>query len=115
MRSGLLCKSCGNECRDLPTEAEPIEIECVVCDGLDDDCEACNRTGRMPIRTCPREFIGAIVTRAVNMISHAMQGSFPVTGGVLDQSAQFIRAMDYLRAQHNRIDAERIEAMKRGR
>ncbi len=110
----MLCKSCGSQCRDAPDELNSIEIECVVCDGLDTDCQACGGGGRFAVDRCPREFVGGEVTDAINLISHAEKGNFPVAGGTLDQSAWFMGVMDRLQSDQSKIDAERMERMRRG-
>lgn len=110
----MLCKTCGNKCRDAPSEIESLEIECVECDGLDEQCPACGGSGSWSLTECPRRFVGNAITETVNLISHAEKGVMPVAGGLLDQSAWFTEAWNRLTGEINRIDAERMERRSHG-
>ena len=53
------------------------------------------------------------MAQAINLASIASKGTLPVDGGLLDQANWFFEAWQALEGAQNRIDAERIEKMKR--
>lgn len=75
----------------------------------------CGGSGSWSLTECPRRFVGSEITEAVNLISHAMNGVLPIAGGYLEQAAWFTEAWNRLLTETNRIDAERIERISRGK
>jgi len=54
---------------------------------------------------CPNR-ISAEVHPTLDLIDFFHDGNMPVAGGVLDQSAWFLDAARFLKAEENRIDME---------
>lgn len=44
---------------------------------------------------------------------HAMKGTWPVAGGLLNQTAAFVAAFELIRSQKNKHELDRLEALKR--
>jgi len=109
IRGGELCRSCGSRCRDIPSDAEPIEIECPTCSGLSDDCEACGGTGTFSLDRCPKDYVGNEIAEAVRLADYANGGMWPVAGGLLDQSAQFVSFVAYLKDQDAKVQIDKQE------
>lgn len=114
MRCGKLCGACGNQCFDRPTEMDTIEIGCPVCEGLGDECQACNGAGTIPINDCPREYVGWEISDAVGYAIHAEKGAWPVAGGLLDQAWWFTELYTRFHADVNKIEAETMRSKQRG-
>lgn len=66
------------------------------------------------IDACPRAYVGHDITDAVNMAGMCRNGIMPIPGGLLDQSAWFVDLWQRMDSERAKIDAERIERMKRG-
>ena len=86
-------------------EDASYEIACVRCNDV--GCEACNQTGRFEVG-CPQQYVSDIVPE-INLATMCKEGTWPVSGGLLDQSAWFIALHQKLNAEHNRIELEEIE------
>jgi hypothetical protein len=91
------------------SEEFPVLIDCV-CGGSE-DCANCDGNGRFELSECPRSVIGQDLTECINYASLASKGSWPVVGGVLDQSAWFVALVQKLEAETSLIDAARMERM----
>lgn len=101
---GMLCKHCSSKkCVDSGTEAEPIEIECVVCSGA--GCEKCNH-GMIGVVGCPMTEC-ADVAYAVHLCDLFEKGLPPIAGGALDQTVWFLEAARILKNDEAEIKAER--------
>jgi hypothetical protein len=105
IRAAKLCRSCGNgRCRDLGTDAEPIEIDCPQCGG--EGCQACDK-GAFKVIGCPNQYCREI-TGTIELIELFKKGLPPVAGGSLDQAAWFISAAATLEREDNL--AKQVEA-----
>jgi hypothetical protein len=111
MRNGLLCRRCGAECLDRITESEYVEVECPSCYGV--GCGECSK-GFFRLTICGRKFVDGEMIRAINLAA-AADRHLPQAGGLLDQSAWFVDLWTMLQSEQNKIDADRIERMSRGR
>lgn len=100
----MLCRSCSaTDCRSLSTEKDRIEIECPVCDGH--GCSEC-KDGAFELDGCPNQFCSSVVT-SIDLFELFDKGLPPVAGGVLDQSASFIRAASIFRSEQHKVRHER--------
>ena len=112
VRSGDLCKTCGSRCaRDFANGA--VSLECPACNGTGKDsfgglCEHCD-DGMFALTRCPREYIGIEITDAINLAAICGSGDWPITGGLLEQSAWFLDLKQTLEGEHNKIDAAKME------
>lgn len=88
IRHGKLCRDCNNQCKDLGTDTEPIEIECPSCHG--DGCTRCE-AGMIRITGCPNDH-ARCMSSTIHLIELFGKGVLPVSGGALDQSAWFLSA-----------------------
>lgn len=115
IRCGELCRSCGNACKrsEQPErQHETNEVECPECSGRgflgQDPCPHC-KDGFFEIPGCPKQYVDAPLTEAINIASFAMKGQWPLAGGLLDQSAWFVDLVASLESYQNAIDNERAE------
>jgi hypothetical protein len=114
IRQGMLCLHCSDkECKDRGTDAEPIEIECVACNGtgMQGDgehkqrCDECTE-GVYRVEGCPNQYCSGL-TQFVELVDLFDEGLPPVAGGALDQSASFIEASRRFKSEEQRAKAER--------
>jgi hypothetical protein len=91
-------------CRDLGTDAEPIEIDCPQCGG--EGCKECEN-GSFKVIGCPNQFCRE-VTGTIELIELFKKGLPPVAGGSLDQAAWFIEAAAMMEREDNL--AKQVEA-----
>ena len=111
MRNGELCRRCGGgQCSEGIDEGNYVELECPACGGI--GCEYCTG-GFFHLTECSRSYVDAAMVQAINMAAMADK-HLPAAGGLLDQSAWFVRLMTELGNEQNKIDAERIERAKNG-
>jgi hypothetical protein len=76
----------------LATKEQPLEIECPECNGL--GCEQCNDSGYVSVEGCPTEFARPVFP-TVRLIEFFEKGMPPISGGTLEQSASFLRAVSF--------------------
>lgn len=69
------------------------------CDGCDD--------GYVRIQGCPTRFCSSIA-EVVDLIDMANKGHMPVSGGVLDQSAGFVEAVQQFNNEMARVRNEQL-------
>ena len=108
IQCGELCSSCLTQCNKDYADGHSL-IQCVRCEGMDRDCEACQGEGTTAVVECPMKYVGSDMIDAANLASMCKQGVYPVNGGLLDQSAWFISFLQRLRSETNTIEAERIK------
>lgn len=95
-----------------------IVIRCTECeesgqvDG--ETCETCGGQGSIEIDECPRKYIGAEITEAVNVASLCGNGILPVAGGLMDQSAWFVNVWNQLQHDQNEIESDLAEKLHSG-
>lgn len=84
-------KSCrlANGC-DEPIKDALYDITCVRCNGLYDDCELCDGTGRTPIHRCPSSHQTPNMARALRAYAWMQKGVLPAAGAYGDQSPSFL-------------------------
>lgn len=106
MKYGKICGACQGraKCRNKPTAAMPIRMECVACAGK--GCVQCNDAGTVDITACPLESIGNEIYDLLDYISLFYAGIPPVSGGSLDQSASFLGAAEFVKAEHSRFGGD---------
>ncbi len=90
---------------DEGTELEPLEIECPLCDGV--GCGDCDR-GIFQVNGCPNRFCSSVIP-AIELFELFEKGLPPVSGGVLNQSAEFLNAVRFFTTQKQLAKAERNE------
>ena len=65
----------------------------MICDG--GGCDACGERGVFEVE-CPRQYIDAGMRLTLELSTFAEKGSWPVAGGVLDQSHSFVSACRFI-------------------
>jgi hypothetical protein len=102
MQFGQLCRGCGGgRCVDAPTALEPVRLPCKHCVDNDPACRECGGLGYTLITSCPQRLVDASTWQVLRCTRLADKGLLPVRGGVMDQSAQFLEAMDLVTAEQN--------------
>lgn len=66
----------------------------------------------LQINECPRKYVGADVTEAVNVASLCSIGVLPSAGGLMDQSAWFVNLWQQLQSEQSAIEAEQAERIR---
>lgn len=102
IRGNHLCKNCKQTCNDKGTDIEPIKAECPSCSG--EGCERCV-DGYFQVVGCPSEFVGDM-WQTINLIELFRKGAMPVSGGVLDQSCNFIECEKRFRTEESLVRNE---------
>lgn len=77
-------------------------------------CPACDGNGWFEMDQCPRRFVGQEITEAINTASMCGNGTLPIAGGLMDQSAWFLSVWQELRNEETRIDNERSKGIGSG-
>jgi hypothetical protein len=67
----------------------PLTAECPACGGT--GCDGCGRTGRFDVTACPLRWIGSEIWEMIEMTEFYDKGIAPVAGGLLDQTAYFVK------------------------
>lgn len=109
MKYGQLCKSCpGDEkCQEMPGKNIAVDIQCVVCNGLNfDKCDYCGKTGAIEIKDCPEKIITSDIWMIMELAKLYAKGLPPVAGGVLDQAHNFIEAVNYIFSEEYKLKAQ---------
>ena len=96
MQFGGICKKCPgvDRCKDKPTSASPISMECMRCSG--GGCSECGRTGNIEFINCPLEIVKAEVWDMLEYAKLYGRGLPPVHGGALDQAQNFLAACNFI-------------------
>ena len=91
LRYGEVCKNCPGlaKCRDIPTAAEPLVMQCLSCDGT--GCDECDH-GTIDIACCPMLLVTEDVLEVMEYAELYEKGLPPVAGGALDQAKSFTDA-----------------------
>ena len=63
----------------------------------------------MTVNGCSKDYVGQEIVTAINVAGLCTDGIFPVGGGLMDQPSWFIELWQQLRADENRIEADRLE------
>jgi len=91
----------------MPGRDIGVDIQCVVCNGIDfDKCEYCGKTGAIEITDCPEKIITSDIWMTMELAKFYAKGLPPVAGGVLDQAHNFIEACNYIFAEENVLKAK---------
>lgn len=74
-------------------------MRCPLCkDGAGaPNCKRCDGYGKVKITTCPQKCVSRAVWDAFDLADHAVNGAWPVSGGVLDQSVSFSHFLPHFR------------------
>lgn len=75
----------------MPTPQLPAVATCVICGGSSLACEACGGIGTFDIIDCPQRWIDDWVWQMIELSELYEKGLPPLSGGVLDQAAYFVR------------------------
>jgi hypothetical protein len=78
-------------------------IRCWACYGS--GCGECDR-GRRPIYRCPRASVSRFAVDALRLLALYEQGAFPAAGGLMDQAAAYVEAMQCLTVEVSRARDE---------
>jgi len=95
-------------------------MECIWCQGHDDDCPRCGGEGRIPHHRCPNSQVKPEHLAMVSAVALVEQGVLPASGGWDDQSAAFVEAhpivaSEISKAREAAMDrAQRKARQKRG-
>ena len=104
IRAGQLCKNCSGECRDkIVTRSLPDRVQCPECEGF--GCELCGGRGDFELSVCPNKFVGEM-QRMIPFFDLFENGTPPISGGALDQSAWFVSSYRQFKHEENTIAAE---------
>jgi len=105
----VICRSCPGRarCRDVPTAATAIVMECPRCAG--DGCAECDE-GRIELVGCPLDLIDGPTEQALRAADLAEHGSWPLAGGWLDQTESCLAAVRVVQAERRNWEARMIEA-----
>lgn len=79
-------------------------MTCPICDGR--GCDACDGGDFQP--GCPHLFVNDVLD-VVEMAAMSAEGMLPIAGGIVDQSAWFMRFRALLATEANHILEERWE------
>jgi len=114
LEHGRLCEHCtATRCVDKPGPSYKINIACPSCDGA--GCTPCNNKGTMIIDDCPSKMTDMKTREILRLCRLANKGALPVAGGTLDQSRQFIEALDLYNSDssywHNMSQAEAFKSI----
>ncbi len=89
---------------DTPTTMPQVSFPCV----CGSSCSVCD--GKLiEVFSCPN----AVRLMSLPLIGYARDGSWPVDGGLLAQSASFVRAVQIVSAVVSQVEEERSSAAKR--
>lgn len=83
-------------------------LECPICRNTKaaDECKHCNGQGRVKLTTCPLDYIGGGVWTMASLARFADKGSWPITGGTLDQTESFLQFYERWTSTISRLKAE---------
>jgi hypothetical protein len=98
---GELCRGCGKQCVDQPSESNVLEI-----------ADETDPLGTWRLAQCPRRFVADIVDE-INMAQLADQ-HLPVEGGVMDQAAWWVNCWLAFKSDCSQIDQDKLDR-ERGR
>lgn len=101
--SRLECRS-ANGC-DGPLPEAVYDITCVRCDGLYDDCDLCDGSGRNKVYRCPGSHQSRDVSRAMRAYGWMQRGVMPAPGSYSDQSPSFLAFVHAIEDEINVIRA----------
>jgi hypothetical protein len=79
-------------------------MECVGgCAGK--GCHECDDKGFWELQQCPKKFVSREIVEAIRFAGFAKRGSWPVAGGVLDQSKWFVDACELIHGDQDGTDS----------
>lgn len=90
-------------CVDPPSAASPQGVPCRKCDGR--GCDACHGTGYRWITECPFR-VCASVLPVIELARLSEDGSWPESGGVLDQAGGFVEFVTEWRGRKKRAEQD---------
>lgn len=91
----MVCERCtAARCSD-----DVVWLECEACGGRSDACPTCGGRGRVRIEGCVRKQIRPETWDLLEMCHFTDGGTWPVSGGVLDQTAAYLRAYRWVRSE----------------
>jgi hypothetical protein len=99
MRYGALTCAGGTDgrCDDCPTEAEPVHVNAVTCEACGGDgCGQCAGRGKAMLTSCPRACLTAEGRQVMQVAEFARKGCLPFAGGMLDQPATLMDAVEFV-------------------
>lgn len=107
-----MCKGCSaGRCLEAPSEAEYAELDCPACDGegayKGTQCGACDGVGRYRVTECFQDYSRSLVEPLNLAVLVTSSHTWPVAGGLLDQSAWFLELQQRFESECNRVDNER--------
>ncbi len=89
-------------------------MECVACEGHDPKCVECHGDGEVSVCECPTKLAGK-AGGIVEMSDYLEEcKTFPLGGGVLDQTESFLDSHRYYRGQVDHWTAERLRPKTNG-
>ena len=94
MQYGGVCSQCPgfSRCKEKPTAVLPVRMICPACN--EKGCPDCNG-GYVDITDCPLTVIDDSTIELIRLAKLFDRGLAPVSGGVLDQAAAFLRAAEF--------------------
>lgn len=75
----------------------------MVCNNVHSDrgCAACGGTGYFQLTVCPQTLLDDGVQDFLELYDYAQEGTWPVGGGLLDQTRAFTEAVRFMRGEED--------------
>lgn len=102
----------GDACRDctpthcVVTPEQPIGLACTTCNGRDIECPTCGGSGEQWYTSCPAAGISSDIWELIKLARFARRGTWPVGGGVLDQTSAVGDAFDLIWGEEEKWKAK---------
>lgn len=98
---------------DEPAPVPQMRLQCYECEGRAADCDECNGTGVVELYRCPNTYVGPIHRDACRAAVHIENGLVPGAGGLFDQPATFVDAVELVRAEMHEYEERAQEKARR--
>ena len=86
-------------------------MTCPVCEGTNSEkCEECKGAGRLEIIDCPRKQLAPEVWEMLRAAHWAREGTWPRSGGWLNQTLACVTAVEFILNYEAKLDAEAIKS-----
>lgn len=109
------CITCGKDKKlreqwgcDTDAKQPVISMDCIACHGSNPDCAECHGVGTIDIFRCPVWYVDQLED-FLQMYCMYKKGFLPVSGGALNQTHQFIEAVQFLDSQLNKLEKVQLE------
>jgi hypothetical protein len=94
LRYGKLCSDCKAAGKCVHDTAGTSEVGWICgCGGTNPDCPTCRGGGHVALDVCPHQFVSTDVRQLLRAADLAEKGSWPLSGGWLEQQAGVIQGV----------------------